>query len=334
MGLHLFYKPFKYWKATLRSPWRCMAHTRTILTSRVPGVAVSPSPSPQGAEQAAPAVLVPTGGWSQIKQRLRAGTPPSAKAVTPVTVTVAGPPAHPHPQLSSAIPSTQLGHLHKNLVWGRERGQKGQEEARRADSTPWPRAVPGSHSQGSGSDLTSPHTPPSSPPPAAGLSCPVMWEQFLRIRKVLGRSCSHVTPPGPSSAPAHSHTELRVGDGEGLCRIMQWKSRGVSAQEGSTSPKTRRGAHIQLQHNTEAIPHHLRLDTTSVKSNQSSQKSTYTMILRILIQGLFHGIWTRLYTTVMPGIPKGGTACPQLHLGLAMCLGESLAAPARNSALE
>lgn len=41
------------------------------------------------------------------------------------------------------------------------------------------------------------------------------------------------------------------------------------------------------------------------------------MVSRILIQGLFHGIWTRLYTTVMPGIPKGGTVCPQLHLGLA-----------------
>ena len=58
------------------------------------------------------------------------------------------------------------------------------------------------------------------------------------------------------------------------------------------------------------------------------------MILRILIQGLFHDIWTRLYTTVMPGIPKGGTTCPQLHLGLAMSLGEPSPAPRGSSALE
>lgn len=58
------------------------------------------------------------------------------------------------------------------------------------------------------------------------------------------------------------------------------------------------------------------------------------MILRFLIQGLFHNIWTRLYTTVMPGIPKGGTMCPQLHLGLVMSLGQPLPAPRGNSALE
>lgn len=49
----------------------------------------TPSPSPQGAEQAAPAGTVPTWGWSQPcgkeiqSRRLGAGTPPSAKAVTP-----------------------------------------------------------------------------------------------------------------------------------------------------------------------------------------------------------------------------------------------------------
>lgn len=58
------------------------------------------------------------------------------------------------------------------------------------------------------------------------------------------------------------------------------------------------------------------------------------MILRISIQGLFHNIWTRLYATVMPGIPKGGTTCPQLHLGLAVPTGELLPAPRGSSALE
>lgn len=58
------------------------------------------------------------------------------------------------------------------------------------------------------------------------------------------------------------------------------------------------------------------------------------MTLRILIQGLFHDIWTRFYTTVTPGIPKGGTTCPQLHLGLATSLGQPLPAPRSNSALE
>ena len=50
------------------------------------------------------------------------------------------------------------------------------------------------------------------------------------------------------------------------------------------------------------------------------------MISSILLQRLFHNIWTRLYTTVMPGIPKGVTTCPQLHLGSAMSLGEPLPA--------
>lgn len=85
-----------------------------------------------------------------------------------------------------------------------------------------------------------------------------------------------------------------LGDGEGPRRIMQCQIRGVSCPGGLRQPKTQEGSThpASAQHKSRSLAPEPALDTISVKSNQTRQKSTYTMILRILIQGLFHGIWT------------------------------------------